>query len=142
MAGGEGRIRQGHFLLKNGPSVVRIFGWLSAEVLRPPPAFLIVQASALLSPGNPRGKAGFRPPVPFFQTFSKSPQGIHPIPMLAPFLTGGDHDSSGEVGEADTRFGTILVLPSLSTGREGLHPTLGEEFLVRIGNGNRIGGVV
>jgi hypothetical protein len=80
--------------------------------------------------------------IPLFQPLPQTFQCRGPIPVLAPFLPGSDHNSGGEMGEPNSRLGPVLVLASLSTGREGFHPTLGKKLLVSFGDGEGIRSVV
>lgn len=74
-----------------------------------------------------------------FEGFPQSAQGDGFVSILAPFFTAGGHDAGGEVDEAYPTLGPVLVLAALSTGREGLDPTLGKKIFVRVWDRKGVG---
>lgn len=77
--------------------------------------------------------------VPGLQRLPKSLECDGLVPVLASLFPAGGHQTRGEVDQANSAFGSILVLPPFSPGREGLDPTLGKELFVRVRNGKGIG---
>ena len=110
------------------------------EALGPALLPLLLEPLFLLPPRDGRGNAGGRAPVPPLEPFPQAAKGHGLVPVLAPFVSAGDGHPCGEVDEADPALRAVLVLAPLAAGHEGLHPALGEELVVRPGDGERVGG--
>lgn len=71
--------------------------------------------------------------LPCLQAFPEAPQGHLTVAVLAPFVSGHNTDSRGEVNQPDRAFRPILVLPPFTPRGEGVHTALGEELLIGLG---------
>lgn len=73
------------------------------------------------------------------QSFPKPFEGDGLVPVLATFFPAEGHDAGGKVDQANSAFGSVLMLTALSAGCEGLDTTLGKEFFVRFRDGEGVG---
>ena len=129
-AEGKTTIRQGKALLKNAALIVRIGRRGFSEGLPPGSTLFLFQAPPLLPGRDPGGDARVGFPGCSLELPPEAAQSDHPVPMLASFLSCGDHQAGREVRQSDTGFGAVLMLASLTPGSKRVDPALGQEFLV------------